>query len=241
MASMTFSNGSRMDGEIIAGGYKILITRKNVRNLNLRLHIRTGEIKLSVPQKTPGHVISAFISEKLPWIRKHFRAASARPKIIPNKYNSGELIPVWGEKLELDLQFRQVKKIEVHRRGPHLVMHVPVKSCRDRREKAVFDWYRAELNRSIPQLIEKYEPIMGVSVNEFGVRRMKTRWGSCNTKAKRIWLNLNLAERPPILLEYVVVHEMVHLLERGHNRRFYSYMDRFMPHWREYDKMLKNS
>lgn len=96
----------------------------------------------------------------------------------------------------------------------------------------MMEWYRSQLKKLIPPLIEKWEPIMGVEVKEFGVKRMKTRWGTCNPAAKRIWINLELAKKNPICLEYIVVHEMVHLLEGSHNARFKAYMDKFMPSWR---------
>jgi len=101
------------------------------------------------------------------------------------------------------------------------------------------EWYRAELKREIPKLIEKWQRIMKVDVRDFGVKRMKTRWGTCNIRAKRIWLSLELAKKDPKCLEYVVVHEMVHLLERLHNKRFYRLMDQFLPDWRERDLLLK--
>lgn len=94
------------------------------------------------------------------------------------------------------------------------------------------EWYRKQLKELIPHLIAKWELIMGVKVNEFGVKIMKTRWGTCNPRAKRIWINLELAKKSPTCLEYIVVHEMVHLLEKSHNERFKAYMDKFMPNWR---------
>ena len=102
-------------------------------------------------------------------------------------------------------------------------------------------WYRAQLRERIPAIIGTWEPVMGVSVAEWGVKRMKTRWGSCNPGARRIWLSLELARRPLYCLEYVVVHEMVHLLERGHNWRFYSFMDQFLPDWRHARAVLRDS
>lgn len=100
------------------------------------------------------------------------------------------------------------------------------------RERVIMEWYRNRLKELIPPLISKWEPVMGVKVNEFGVKMMKTRWGTCNPSARRIWVSLELAKKSPICLEYIVVHEMVHLLERTHNERFTAYMDRFIPNWR---------
>ena len=111
-------------------------------------------------------------------------------------------------------------------------MRVHPGTDREEREKVLNDWYRQHVKEQIPILVGKWEPVMGVSVADWGVKRMKTRWGSCNIQARRIWLNSELAKKPPGLLEYVVVHEMAHLLEPGHGDGFVSLMDRFLPAWR---------
>ena len=111
-------------------------------------------------------------------------------------------------------------------------LYVRANSTKEKREKIMLEWYREELKNLIPSYIEKWEPIMGVKVEDFGVKQMKTKWGSCNIGAKRIWINLELAKKTPRCLEYIVVHEMVHLLERKHNDIFKGYMDKFLPNWR---------
>ena len=103
-----------------------------------------------------------------------------------------------------------------------------------KREQVLLEWYRRKLKEAIPPLIAKWEPVVGVEVAEWGVRRMKTKWGTCNVEARRIWLNLELAKTSPHCLEYIIVHEMVHLLERNHTDRFVAYMNRFMPQWKLY-------
>ena len=114
-----------------------------------------------------------------------------------------------------------------------LDLYVREGSDRARRECVLLEWYRGQLKAQIPPIIAQWEPVLGVQVSAWGVKRMRTRWGSCNIKARRIWLNLELAKRPISSLEYVIVHEMVHFLERLHNDRFFGYMDRFMPGWRQ--------
>lgn len=106
-------------------------------------------------------------------------------------------------------------------------------STKEQRERILLEWYRSELKKQIPGLISKWENIIGVKVNSWGVKLMKTRWGTCNPKAKRIWINLELAKKSPRCLEYIIVHEMVHLLEKHHNKRFYAFMKQFLPNWRE--------
>lgn len=112
-----------------------------------------------------------------------------------------------------------------------LLLYVRPKSSCEKREKILSAWYRSQLKAEIALLLEKWEPCMGVKTREFGVKKMKTRWGSCNTRAKRIWINLSLIRLAPCFLEYVLVHELVHLLERNHNQRFHSFMDQFVPNW----------
>jgi len=111
-------------------------------------------------------------------------------------------------------------------------MHVRPNSSSEKREEVLKEWHRKQLKAQIPDLIEKWEKIIGVKSNDWGVKLMRTKWGACNREAKRIWLNLELAKKPTICLEYIIVHELVHLLERNHNDRFIGYMDQFMPKWR---------
>ncbi len=115
-----------------------------------------------------------------------------------------------------------------------MILQVRPGTTRDKRQQILNDWYRRYMKEIIPDLIQKWEPTIGVRVNDWGVKKMKTRWGSCNIRDRRIWLNLDLAKKPPHCLEYVLVHEMVHLLERHHNDRFKSFMDQFLPQWRLY-------
>ncbi|MDD1609357.1 MAG: M48 family metallopeptidase [Methylococcaceae bacterium] len=124
------------------------------------------------------------------------------------------------------------------RHNTHLDLYVPHNSQLEKREQVLIAWYRQALKAKIPELIHKWQPIIGVTVRDWGVKRMKTKWGTCNINAARIWLNLELIKKPEHCLEYVVVHEMVHLLERHHNARFTAYMDQFLPHWRSHKHEL---
>lgn len=222
-------------------GISIEVRRKKIRNINLRVHVRKGEVKLSAPFSASDDEIRSFLLQKAGWIRKHLSKQISKPLKAPEQYENGDQIFVWGRKSTLKLQPPVNGRACVYMERDNLIIEHHGKSTAAKREHLVREWYRRELKREIPKIIARYEPVMGVAVREFGVKKMKTRWGSCNTREKRIWLNLNLAERDPVLLEYVTVHEMVHLLERGHNRRFYNYMDAFLPHWREYDRALKRS
>ncbi|NTV90617.1 MAG: M48 family metallopeptidase, partial [Clostridiales bacterium] len=116
--------------------------------------------------------------------------------------------------------------------GDKLILKLPPGYSKEKREKLVNEWLRRNLHKEIPALLEKWQPIIGVKILDWGIKNMKTRWGTCNIKARRIWLNLRLAQKPRECLEYVVVHELVHLLERKHNKVFKDYMSRFIPEWK---------
>lgn len=213
-------------------GLSIEVLRKNVKNLNLRVYPAEHTIRISVPRLTPDEIVRSFIEDKLPWIRKHLAKKNSRKPPQKNlQYTTGEKLLVWGDEYELQVnEINSPPKVNVTEQ----VVHLKVRPGTDLNKRAMMlkEWYRTQLKEEIPKLIEKWEPIMKVSVREFGVKDMKTRWGTCNIRAKRIWLNLQLAKKRPELLEYVVVHEMTHLHERLHNKRFYGLMTKFLPDWK---------
>lgn len=220
-------------------GIEVTINRKAVKNLNMRVYPSSGKVVLSAPRQLPLRKIEQFIAAKEFWIRKHLSGykSSKRKRLRPVE---GEKIPIFGKDYVL-LFSKKLAAPKLTLTGNNLVMQIRPGSDEQKKLHILKAFYREELKREIPNLIAKWEPIMGVQVNEFGVKQMKTRWGTCNIQAKRIWLSLELAKKSPECLEYVVVHEMVHLLERLHNRRFYKLMSQFLPEWREVEKRLKNS
>lgn len=217
-------------------GLEIDVLRKNVKNLNLRVYPSDQKIRVSVPRFTPENAVIRFVEEKIPWIKKHLSRQTRKSQKPTLKFITRETHPVWGNMAELNIQERNKPPAVTFNENGTLFMGVRPGTGTSKKAAVLREWYRAELKKAIPTLIEKWEPRMGVSVKEFGVKKMKTRWGSCNIRDRRIWLNLELAKKKPALLEYVVVHEMIHLLERLHNQRFYAFMDEFLPNW----KSLKN-
>jgi len=220
---------------------EVQVHRKNVKNLNLRVYPAKNEVKVSVPRRAPESAIHTFIENRVSWIRKHLNrvpAKKARPKPL---LKTGETVLVFGKPFTLNV-IRKEKPPEVYIGNDHeMLLQVRPGADTSKKEQVLNEWYRTQLKAAIPGLIEKWEPVMNVSVSEFGVKRMKTRWGTCNIRARRIWLNLELAKKRPEFLEYVLVHEMVHLLERLHNKRFYAYMTQFFPQWRSLKKELNSS
>jgi predicted metal-dependent hydrolase len=212
-------------------GLQVDVLRKNVKNLNLRVYPAEERVRISVPRRISDHEVVRFIEDKMPWIRKHLSGYKKKARRPSYRFISGEKHFVWGKELEL----RVIEKEEVPQvfiENDTLTLQIRPGADKAKRAAVLKEWYRAELKREIPALIEKWEPRMNVQVAEFGVKKMKTRWGTCNIRARRIWLNLELAKKRPPMLEYVVIHEMVHLLERLHSKRFYGFMSKFLPEWK---------
>ncbi len=220
----------------------ITVVKKQVKNLNLSVHAPDGSVRLSAPHNINNDEIHTFITSKLTWIHKQQEKIKKRVTNIPTTslaFEIGEYHYVAGERhyFKTIQGFEGKPRVEINRHR-EIVMFVDPWKDRAVREKLMKEFYRDYLKREIPGLVAKWEPKMGVKVTEWGVKQMKTRWGSCNIQAKRIWLNLELAKKSADCLEYIVVHEMNHLLERKHSSRFYQLMDAFLPHWRERKEKL---
>lgn len=226
--------------ELQLSGITIEVTRKKVKNINLRVYPSRREVHISAPWYLKMKVIRDFAESKLPWIQKHFAKIRKVPGKTELRYESGEIHFYQGRPLELRITEKNTKPSVTYVPAEGKInLQVRPDANRYKRAEILKEWYRARLKEEIPKLIEKWETPMGVRVNEFGVKQMKTRWGSCNIRARRIWLNLELAKKSPACLESVVVHEMVHLLERLHNKRFYRLMDTYFPQWREIERELR--
>lgn len=218
--------------QITVDGLTITVVRKNIKNLNLSVYPPDGRVRVSVPRRTSEAAIRQVLRERMEWIkRQQARFAGLKERTGPG-YVSGEMLDYQGQSYSLSVIPSPGRpKVSLHL--DRIDLHAPAESDRALRERALETWYRAQIKQLIPPLIARWEPVMGVKVAEWGVKRMKTRWGTCNIKARRIWLNLELVKFPPEYLEYVVVHEMTHLLERLHTPRFKGLLDQFLPGWRE--------
>ena len=216
---------------------EVLLARKRIKNINLRID-RMGQIKMSAPYQTPLSSIYCFLEEKRVWIMRHQERLFARSIQPSFQYNSGELHWFMGEAYPVIFQ-QNSRKQEVLFQGSQISCYVKENTAAAAKHALLYHWYRAEMKALLPALIQKWQLIMDVQVAQWGIKIMKTRWGSCNPRHKRIWLNLNLIKKPLVCLEYVLVHEMVHLSEASHNDRFYALMSRFMPEWRSYQKQLE--
>lgn len=222
------------------GDVSIKVVRKDIKNLYLRVHSPDARVCITSPLKLDDESIRQFAIAKLNWIKKKQAKCRMQPTETPRKYVSGERHYYQGDRYILNVFDHAATSKVVIRDKTNLDLYVRHNSLEEQREQVLDNWYRQQLKAKLPSLIAKWEKVVGVKINDWGVKKMKTRWGTCNIQAKRIWLNLELIKKPPRCLEYVVVHELVHLLERGHGDRFKAYMDQFLPDWRSYQAELNH-
>ena len=211
---------------------EVEVHRKRIRHLYLRVGPPDGRLRVSAPLRIGDDSIRQAVAKRMPWVRRQQEKQRQRERESDRAFASGEHHFVEG--------IACVLNVTTHEGPPHiglmgdstLEMRVRPGTGRDERADLLAAWYRERLKTSIPRLIAAWEPFMGVSVKEWRIRKMRTRWGSCSVRNGRIWLSLELAKKPMRCLEYVVVHEMAHLIEPSHNRRFWGILDRYMPDWR---------
>lgn len=225
-----------MTKKILISGIEIEVEKKKIKNMYLKVSVHDGKVRISAPLRTKDEAIIRFAASKITWIKKQEDKFKERAINIELNYVDGEKHYVWGEPYVLLLEYGSKNCVEI--RDNNLIMTVSSESTRVLREKILLEWYRSQLKRKLPKLFEKWESIIGVKAEAITVRNMKSRWGSCNTRDRRISINLQLAQKPICCLEYVIVHELVHLLEHSHNAVFKGYLDQFLPNWRNIKKEL---
>jgi hypothetical protein len=229
-------NKRKQMGKLRVENIEIDLVRKNIKNIHLTVYPPDGRVRLAVPRQMDDEDAQIFALSKLPWIIKQRKKYTTLEKQEKNEYITGESNYYLGQKYLLNVMVTKGKEYVELRNQGYMDLYVRPTSTPEKREKVLFEWYRQKLKELVPFYIEKWEKIIGVEVKEFGIKRMKTRWGTCNTRDKRIWINLELARKAPQCLEYIIVHEMVHLLEKRHNKAFRDYMNEFLPAW----KTIKN-
>lgn len=226
-----------MESQIQLGDIAVYVIRKDIKNVHLSVHPPAGRVRISAPRRMSLDTIRVFAISKLDWIRKQQARMQEQERETHRDYVDRESHFVWGKRYLLEVSERDARpSIELD----HSCMLLGVRPGTgvDKKQALVEAWYREQLKKAVPPLLELWQPKLGVEVERFFVRRMKTKWGSCNTTAHTIRLNTELAKKPPECLEYVLVHELVHLLEPTHNARFVSLMDHYMPKWQFHRQML---
>ena len=224
-------------------GISVEVVRKPIKHLHLRLRPPTGKVQVSAPMHLTDAQIKTSLQSRLDWIRAKQAAFAQRPVVQEKTWISGEQHVYFGKIYRLELVESEGNRssVTIDDARQQLVMQVPRGATREHKAKVLANFYRATLKQSIPELLVKWQPIMGVQVLDWGVKDMKTRWGTCNTRDKRVWLSLMLAKMPVECIEYVMVHELVHLLERNHTPRFHALMTQFLPNWPALQQQLNQS
>jgi predicted metal-dependent hydrolase len=219
------------DSQIELGDIVVDVVKKDIKNIHLSVYPPTGSVRISAPLRMDLATIRVFAITKLGWIKAQQRKLREQERETPRDYVDRETHFVWGKRYLLKvIEHDAAPSIELQHST--LVMYVRTNSAREKKAAILEGWYRDLLKAELPPLIAKWEQIMGVQVQRFFVQKMKTKWGSCSPYTGSIRINTDLAKKPPICLEYIVVHEMVHLLEPTHNYHFKMLMDQYMPTWK---------
>jgi len=212
-------------------GIPVEVVRKDIKNLHVGVYPPEGRVRVAAPLRLDDEAVRLAVISRLGWIHRRRAEFERQDRQSEREMVSGESHFCEGRRYRLDVVEREGRPSVSLPNNSTMRLEVPPGTDPVAREAVLKRWYRVRLRGQIPPLLSKWEPRVGVTAAEVRIRRMKTRWGSCNAEARRIWLNLELAKKPVLCLEYILVHEMVHILERSHNERFRELMDALMPSW----------
>ena len=213
-------------------GIKVEVIRKDIKNLHLGVYPPLGRVRVAVPLVISDEAVRLAVIDKLGWIKRQKAKFAQQPRQSQREMVNGESHYFLGQRYRLRVHEVDAPARVAVRGIASLDLFVRPGASDAQREEALLQWYRERLKALIPPLLDKWQPILGVQASQWGIKKMKTKWGSCNPATKRLWFNLELAKKPVMCLEYIVVHELVHLLERKHSDRFTALMDGFLPNWR---------
>ena len=219
-------------------GIAVEVVRKAIKNLHLGVYPPHGRVRVAAPLAVSDDAVRLAVISRLGWIKRQREKFETQPRQSQREMVRGESHYFLGRRYRLNvIEHGGAGKVVLRSKA---VMDLCVRpgSGADQREKVFHRWYRAQLKALVPPLLEKWQREVGVAAADWGIRKMKTKWGACSVSARRIWINLEMAKKPPECLEYIIVHELVHLLERHHSDRFTARMDAFMPQWRLIRKKL---
>jgi len=217
--------------QITVNGLPVSIVRKAIKNLHLGVYPPDGRVRVAAPLAVSDDAVRLAVIGKLGWIKRQQARFQSQPRQSQREMVSGESHYFLGRRYRLRVIPHQGAGRVVLRRPSTLELYVRLETTAEQRERLLQRWYRGQLKQLIPPLIEKWETILEVEAADWGIKRMKTKWGTCNIEARRIWLNLELAKKPMQCLEYIVAHELIHLIERHHNDRFVALMNQHLPQW----------
>lgn len=222
-----------MTETIQLGDITIAMIRKDIKNVHLSVHPPSGRVTLVAPKGTRSEVARAYAASKLGWIRDQQMKLLGQARETPREFVERESHYLWGRRYLLSVREEDAKPPSVRLSHRTITLTVRPGSSEARREAVMHAWHKSLLHNAVPELISTWEPKLGVEVAGYFLQRMKTKWGSCNHRARNIRLNTELVKKPRDLLEYVVVHEMIHLISPTHSERFVTLLSKHFPSWRE--------
>ena len=225
---------------ISVSGIPVEVVRKDIKNLLLGVYPPMGRVRVAAPLVVNDEAVRLAVIDKLSWIKRQRAQFSKQPRQSEREMVNGESHYFMGRRYRLRVHEVDGPSRVALRGVASLDLYVRPGTSARRREAVLLGWHRASLRTAITELLARWQPVLGVRAEQWGIKKMKTKWGSCNVTARRIWLNLELAKKPVKCLEYIVVHELVHLLERNHTERFTALMDEFLPNWRVCREVLNS-
>ena len=223
---------------MIVNGINIDVERKAIKNLHLSVYPPDGRVHVSVPLDCPDERIKMYVLEKWVWISEKRSAIGEFSRQPTREYVSGEAHYFKGGLYRLRVEEGRHIRHGVHVEGDYLVLTVHENSTSLQRSSVMSAWYKEQLSPLVEEYVRKWEPILGVRLESFEVRSMSAKWGTCSKAKRRAMFNLELAKKPPVCVEYVVAHELAHLIERTHDAEFRAILDRHFPDWREIKESL---
>lgn len=227
--------------QVTVGGIDLELVRKDIKNLHLGVYPPDGRVRVAAPLAVSDDAVRLAVIGKLGWIRRQQAKFASQPRQSQREMVDGESHYFLGQRYRLCVIDHQGAGKIVLRNKSFIDLYVRPETNAEQRERLLLQWYRQQLKALIPPLLSKWQDALGVEVADWGIKKMKTKWGSCNVKARRIWLNLELAKKPAHCLEYIVVHELAHLLEKHHNDRFTAIVEQCDPLWRAHRDELNET
>lgn len=227
--------------QITVSGLRVSVVRKAIKNLHLGVYPPHGRVRVAAPLRLTDDAVRLAVVSRLGWIRRQQAKFLGQDRQTPREYAARESHYYLGRRYLLNIVSSDAPPRIGIRNATTIDLHIWKNADAKQRERVLQRWYRRQLKTLIPPLVEKWQAVLGVQLAHWGVKRMKTRWGTCNAEARRIWLNLELAKKPVQCLEYIIVHELTHLIERHHNERFIALMDQHLPQWRRYRQELNSA
>jgi len=226
--------------QIKISNIEVEVIKKDIKNVHLSVNPPNGRVRIATPLFMIDEDIRLYLISKLPWIKVHQENFQKQERQSPREYVTGESIYYLGK--------RYIVKPIFHNKPPEIIftnnktieLHIKQETTAEKRQEIFSEWYRARLKEIAKPLVEKWQEKTGITINEWQIKKMKTKWGTCNIANKKVWLNLELAKKPVHCIEYIILHELLHITERHHNKQFMLLLEQNMPNWKNYKEELNN-